>query len=62
MIKFCIKNKGLDWSDKLITDEASFYILSSWKHRCVGSGDSYKKSKIMYSQKIHVWEHSALKV
>ena len=40
-----------DWSDVLITDEASFYLLSSEKHRSVASGDSYEKKKTKYSQK-----------
>ena len=61
-LKFCIKNKERDWSDVLITDENSFYLLSPGKHRCVASGDSYERTKTKYSLKIHVWEHSALKV
>ena len=27
-LKFCIKKKERDWIDVLITDEASFYLLS----------------------------------
>ena len=54
-LKFCTKNKERDWSDVLITDEASFYILSSGKHRWVASGDSYERTKIKYSQKIPIW-------
>ena len=54
-LKFCIKNKERDWSDVLITDEATFYILSPGIHRWVASGDSYEKTKTKYSQKIHVW-------
>ena len=30
-LKFCIGNKERDWSDALITDEASFYLLSPVK-------------------------------
>ena len=54
-LKFCIKNKERDWSDVLITDEATFYILSPGIHRWVASGDPYEKTKTKYSQKIHVW-------
>ena len=54
-IKFCIKNKERDCSDVLITDEASFYLLSPGKYRWVTSGDLYEKTKTKYSQKIHVW-------
>ena len=54
-LKFCIKNKERDWSDVLITDEASFYLLSPGKHRWVASGESYERTKTKYSQKIHVW-------
>ena len=61
-LKFCIKNKERDWSDVLISDEASFYLLSPEKHRWVVSGDSYERTITKYSQKIHVWVHSALKV
>ena len=61
-LEFCTKNKERDWSDVLTTGEVSFYLLSSVKHRWVASGDSFESTKTKYFQKIHVWEHSALKV
>ena len=61
-LEFCTKNKERDWNDVLTTDEASFYLLSPVKHRWVASGDSFESTKKKYFQKIHVWEHSALKV
>ena len=54
-LKFCIKNKEINWSDVLITDEASFYLLSPGKHRWVASGESYERTKKSTSKKIYVW-------
>ena len=50
-LKFCIKNKERDWSDVLITNETSYYLLSPGKHRCVASGDSYERTKAKCSKK-----------
>ena len=47
-LKFCIKSKERDWSDVLIIDKASFYLLSPGKHWWVASGDSYERTKTNY--------------
>ena len=60
-LKFCIKNNERDWSNALITDDASFYLLSPGKHSWVASGDSYERTKTKYPKRFMFEENSALK-
>ena len=40
-----IKNKKRDWNEVVITDEASFYLLSQIKHRWVALGNFIRMDK-----------------
>ena len=53
--EFCKKNKDRSWKNVILTDEASVYLCSPGKNRWVRSGDSYKRTKTKYSNKVHVW-------
>ena len=61
-LKFCIKNKERDWSDVLITDEASFYPYHQENIDGLHQVNHMRGQKQSTPKKFMFGEHSALKV
>ena len=54
-LSFDKKNKNRNNENVLLTNEASFYLCFSSKHRLAPSNDTYERTKTKFSYKVHVW-------